>query len=86
MSDDPIRLQNAQQAIRDAYFDHDTGLFTLDCVPGAGKSTVTNHISAEDILRRYVAGDSTPEQRVAVISFTRSEAETFIPELCDRLR
>ncbi|MDL0123184.1 UvrD-helicase domain-containing protein [Halobacterium salinarum] len=86
MSNDPIRLQNAQRDIRDAYFDHDSGLYTLNCVPGAGKSEVTDHISAEDILRRYVAGDSTPEQRVATISFNRSEAEHIIPDICDRLR
>ncbi|WP_323192814.1 UvrD-helicase domain-containing protein [Halostella sp. PRR32] len=86
MSDDPIRLQNAQRDIRDAYFDHDSGLYTLNCVPGAGKSEVTDHISAEDILRRYVAGDPTPEQRVAAISFNRSEAESIIPDICDRLR
>jgi ATP-dependent helicase/nuclease subunit A len=86
MNEEPLRLQNAQRAIRDAYFDNDTGLYTLDCVPGAGKSTVRDDISAEDILRRYVAGDSTPEQRVAVISFTRSEAETIVPDICDRLR
>ena len=86
MNEEPLRLQNAQRAIRDAYFDNDTGLFTLDCVPGAGKSTVTTHIAAEDILRRYVAGESTPEQHVAVISFTRSEAATIIPDICHRLR
>jgi ATP-dependent helicase/nuclease subunit A len=86
VSDDPIRLQNAQRDIRDAYFNHDSGLYTLNCVPGAGKSEVTDHISAEDILRRYVAGDPTPEQRVAAISFNRSEAENIIPDICDRLR
>lgn len=86
MSDDPIRLQNAQRDIRDAYFEHDSGLYTLNCVPGAGKSVVTDHISAEDILRRYVAGDPTPEQRVAAISFNRSEAENIIPDICTRLR
>ncbi|UHQ98907.1 UvrD-helicase domain-containing protein (plasmid) [Natrinema zhouii] len=86
VSDDPIRLQNAQREIRDAYFDHDLGLYTLNCVPGAGKSEVTDHISAEDVLRRYVNGDPTPEQRVAVISFNRSEAENIVTEICDRLR
>ena len=85
MNEEPLRLQNAQRAIRDAYFDHDTGLFTLDCVPGAGKSTVTTHIAAEDILRRYVAGERTPEQCVGVISFTRSEAESIVPGICNRL-
>jgi ATP-dependent helicase/nuclease subunit A len=86
VSDGPIRLQNAQRAIRDAYFRNDSGLYTLNCVPGAGKSEVTNHIAAEDILRRYAEGDATPEQRVAVISFNRSEASGIIPEICDRLR
>jgi ATP-dependent helicase/nuclease subunit A len=86
MSEEPLRLQNAQRAIRDAYFANDTGLYTLDCVPGAGKSTVRDDVGAEDLLRRYVAGDPTPEQRVAVISFSRSEAETIVPDICDRLR
>lgn len=85
-SDEPIRLRNAQRTIRDAYFQHESGLFTLNCVPGAGKSEVSDHIGAEDILRRYVAGDPTPEQRVAVISFNRSEAENLIPDICTRLR
>ena len=85
-SEDPVRLRKAQRAIRDAYFQHDSGLYTLNCVPGAGKSEVTDHIGAEDILRRYVNGDRTPEQRVAVISFNRSEAESIVPEICDRLR
>lgn len=86
MSDDPVRLQNAQRDIRDAYFAHDSGLFTLNCVPGAGKSEVTNHIAAEDILRRHVDGCATPEQRVGVISFNKKEAETIVPEICDRLK
>lgn len=86
MSKDPIRLQNAQRDIRDAYFTHDSGLFTLNCIPGAGKSMVAHHIAAEDLLRRYVMGDSTPEQHVAVISFNRDEAATIVPAICDRLR
>ena len=85
-SDSPIRLRHAQKAIRDAYFRYDSGLFTLACVPGAGKSAVTQHIAAEDVLRRHVDGDPTPEQQVAVISFNRSEAESIIPSICDRLR
>ncbi|MBX0325691.1 UvrD-helicase domain-containing protein [Halomicroarcula sp. F13] len=85
-TDTPIRLRNAQAAIRDAYFDHDCGLFTLSCVPGAGKSTVAYRIAPEDILRRYVAGDPTPEQHVAVVSFNRDEAADIVPALCDQLR
>jgi ATP-dependent helicase/nuclease subunit A len=82
----PLRLRGAQRAIRDAYFDHDSGLFTLSCVPGSGKSTVTTRIAAAEILRRYVDGDSTPEQRIAVISFNRNEAADLIPEICEQLR
>ena len=84
--DNPLVLRGAQQAIRNAYFDYETGLFTLNCVPGAGKSVVAHHIAAEDILRRYVAGDPTPEQHVAVISFNRDEAADIVPKVCDRLR
>jgi len=39
---DPIRLRGAQREIRDAYFASDSGLFTLDCVPGpANRSSPT---------------------------------------------
>ncbi|EMA58749.1 UvrD-helicase domain-containing protein [Halorubrum lipolyticum] len=87
MSDgDPVRLRGAQREIRDAYFAADAGLFTLDCVPGAGKSVVAHHVAAEDILRRYAAGDPTPEQHVAVVSFNRDEAADIAPAICDRLR
>ncbi|MFC7074709.1 UvrD-helicase domain-containing protein [Halovenus rubra] len=86
MSDGPIRLKGAQRSIRDAYFSRESGLYTLNCVPGAGKSVVAHHLPAEDMLRRYVNGDKTPEQHVAVISFTRGEASTILPEVCDRLR
>ncbi len=84
--DDPTRLKGEQRAIRDVYFDNETGLFTLNCVPGSGKSVVAHHIAAEDLLRRYVAGDPTPEQHVAVVSFNRDEAAAIVPEICDRLR
>lgn len=83
---EPIVLKHAQRSIREAYFDHETGLFTLNCVPGSGKSVVAHHIAAEDILRRYVAGDPTPEQHVAVLSFNRDEAAEIIPAVCKRLQ
>lgn len=86
MSNGPIRLRNAQRAIRDVYFDHESGLFTLDCVPGSGKSVVAHHIAAESILCRYVEGDTTPEQHVGVVSFNRSDASNIVPDICDRLR
>ena len=84
--DEPLVLRGAQRAIRDAYVDAETGLFTLDCVPGAGKSVVAHHLAAEDILRRYQAGDLTPEQHVAVVSFNRDEAADIVPQVCARLR
>lgn len=85
-SDEPIRLQNAQRAIRDAYFGSDSGLFTLNSVPGAGKSVVRTDLPAEEMIRLYVDGDPTPEQRVVVVSFNRHEAESIVPDICDRLR
>lgn len=83
---DPLRLEGAQQAIRDAYFAHGSGLFVLDCVPGAGKSAVSHHLPAEEILQRYVNGDQTPEQHIAVVSFARDEASAIVPDVCARLR
>jgi len=53
---------------------------------GAGKSVVAHHVAAEDILRRYAAGDPTPEQHVTVVSFNRDEAADIVPAICDRLQ
>jgi ATP-dependent helicase/nuclease subunit A len=85
-TDNPVRLKNAQKRIREAYFSHESGLFTLSCVPGAGKSTVSDRLAAEEVLRSYVAGDRTPEQHIAVVSFNRDEAVDIIPEICEQLR
>jgi len=84
--DEPVELKGAQKRIRDGFFAHDSGLFTLSCVPGAGKSTVAQRLAPEEILRRYVNGDATPEQHVAVITFNRDEATDIIPEICEQLR
>ena len=84
--DGPIRLQNAQRRIRDAYFDHDAGLFVLNCNPGVGKTVTVVDVGAEELLRRYVDGDPTPEQHVCVISFARDDAASFVPEIIARLR
>lgn len=84
--EEPIRLRGAQRDIRDAYFGHNSGLFTLACVAGAGKSTTAYRIAAEDILRRYVDGDYTPEQHVAVLSFNSDEAAEIVPNVCEQLR
>ena len=84
--DDPIRLKGAQHDIRDSFFSHESGLFTLPCVPGSGKSTTVYRLAPEDILRRYVAGDATPEQHIAIVSFNRDEAAGILPEICEQLR
>ncbi|WP_348611492.1 UvrD-helicase domain-containing protein [Halobaculum rarum] len=84
--DEPTELRDAQKRIRDAYFDQDTGLYVLNCNPGAGKSVTITHVAAEELLRRYVAGDSTPEQHLCVVSFTRDDAADFVPAVIERLR
>lgn len=85
-TDEPIQLKGAQRDIRDAFFAHENGLFTLPCVPGAGKSTAASRLAPEDILRRYVNGDETPEQHIAIISFNRDEAADILPKVCAQLR
>lgn len=84
--DKPIVLRRAQRRIRRAYFDNEPGLFVLNCNPGAGKSVTITDVAAEELLRRYVNGDPTPEQHVCVVSFTRDDAACFVPEVIDRLR
>jgi len=83
---DPTELRDAQRRIRDAYFDHDAGLHVLNCNPGAGKSVTITDVVPEELLRRYVAGDPVPEQRVCVVSFTRDDASDFVPAVIERLR
>ncbi|PGF14406.1 exonuclease V subunit beta [Natrinema sp. CBA1119] len=82
----PIELRDAQRRIRDAYFDHDDGLYVLNCNPGAGKTVTITDVVPEELLRRYVAGDPVPEQRVCVVSFTRDDATAFVPAVIERLR
>ncbi|PGF17204.1 exonuclease V subunit beta [Natrinema sp. CBA1119] len=82
----PIVLRNAQRRIRNAYFDHDSGLFILDSNPGVGKTVTKTDIGAEELLRRFVNGDETPEQSLCVISFNRDEAAAFVPDFTARLR
>ncbi|MFB6296733.1 MAG: UvrD-helicase domain-containing protein, partial [Halobacteriales archaeon] len=84
--ENPIRLRGAQRRLRNAYFEHDSGLFAMQCVPGAGKSVLTHDLAAEELLRRYVDGDPTPELRICVISFNRDEAAGIVPGIIDRLR
>jgi len=82
----PPRLKGAQRRIADAYFGTDSGLFVLNCVPGAGKSFVRDDLAAKELLRRWVDGDPTPEQRLCVITFNRNEAASIKAGIIHRLR
>ncbi|RLM49494.1 UvrD-helicase domain-containing protein [Halorubrum sp. Atlit-28R] len=84
--DDPRRLRNAQATIRDRFVDAESGLFTMNCVAGAGKSLTMQRIAAETIIRRYARGDQTPAQSVAVMSFTTDEAAAIGPGVCEHIR
>lgn len=83
---EPTEPRDAQKLIRDDTFDHDGGLHVLNCNQGAGKSVTITRVAAEELLNRYVADDSTPEQHVCVVSFTRDDAADFVPAVSERLR
>ncbi|MDB2249257.1 UvrD-helicase domain-containing protein [Halorubrum ezzemoulense] len=83
--DEPRRLRNAQATIRDRFVDAESGLFTMNCVAGAGKSLTMQRIAAETIIRRYARGDRTPAQSVAVMSFTTDEAAAIGPGVCEHI-
>ena len=85
-ADPPIRLVGAQRRLADAYDAADAGLFTLDCVPGAGKSVVRTHLAATELLQRWAAGDRTPAQHLCVITFSRAEAASITDEIIARIR
>lgn len=85
-SDDPAELQGAQQRLAAAYFDAETGLFALNCVPGAGKSFVRSDLAARELLRRWERGDRTPEQYLCVLTFNRGEADSLVSDIADRVR
>jgi ATP-dependent helicase/nuclease subunit A len=85
-SDDPAKLQGAQQRLAAAYFDAESGLFALNCVPGAGKSLVRSDLAARELLRRWERGDRTPEQQVCVLTFNRGEADSIVSDIAERVR
>ncbi|GGN16349.1 UvrD-helicase domain-containing protein [Halarchaeum nitratireducens] len=72
-------LRGAQRRLRDAVFAHDSGLFVLDCNPGAGKSTVADRLAAEVLARGRGAGERAPERRLCVTSFARADAAAVGP-------
>ena len=85
-SDDPAELQGAQQRLAAAYFDAESGLFALNCVPGAGKSFVRSDLAARELLRRWQRGDRTPEQHLCVLTFNREEADSLVSDITERVR
>jgi len=86
ITDDPAELQGAQQRLAAAYFDAESGLFTLDCVPGAGKSFARSDIAARELLRRWQRGDRTPEQHISVLTFARGEANSIVSDITERVQ
>jgi ATP-dependent helicase/nuclease subunit A len=80
------RLAGAQAAIRDAFFAADSGLFVLDCGPGAGKSVTADSIAAEDLARKAIAGADSPVETLCLTSFSRDDAASILPGVERALR
>lgn len=79
MSESVPPLKGTQADIHTDYFQHDAGLFVLDCKPGFGKSTTLNQIAAETLVRADAAGSRCPEQQLCVISFSQEDAASIEP-------
>jgi len=77
--DDVPELRGAQRRLREAFLAHESGLFVLDCNPGAGKSTVADRLAAEVLARGRAAGERAPERRLCVTSFARDDAAAVGP-------
>ena len=65
--------------MRDHFFDHDSGLFVLDCTAGFGKSTTAEHIAAESLCVAEGGGSPSPADQLAVVSFARDDAAGIGP-------
>lgn len=85
MSDTVPPLKGTQAAVREDYFEHESGLFVLDCKPGFGKSTTLNEIAAETLVRADAAGEQCPEQQLCAVSFSREDAASIEPGIKDAL-
>lgn len=72
-------LRGAQRRLREAFVAHESGLFVLDCNPGAGKSTVADRLAAEVLARGRAADERAPERRLCVTSFARDDAAAVGP-------
>lgn len=75
-------LEGAQCRIRDEVIGHNSGLFCLDCNPGAGKSTVAEQIVAHVLGRKFTAGEQSPADSCCFVSFARDDAATLAPGVC----
>jgi len=81
MSERIPQLEGAQARIREAFLGHETGLFVLSCTAGFGKSTTAERIAAEVLCTGAHAGTPHPEDRLAVVSFSRDDAASIEPGL-----
>jgi len=73
------QLDGVQARMRTHFFDHDSGLFVLDCTAGFGKSTTAEHIAAESLCLADRTGTPCPEDQLAVVSFARDDAAGIGP-------
>ncbi|MBP1987191.1 UvrD-helicase domain-containing protein [Halolamina salifodinae] len=80
------RLEGAQAEIRDAFFAAESGLFVLDCGPGAGKSVTADSIAAEDLARKARSGGDSPAETLCLTSFSRDDAASILPGVEAALR
>lgn len=78
-SDGYRRLEGAQAEIRDAFFARESGLFVLDCGPGAGKSVTADSVAAEDLARKTAVGAESPAETLCLTSFSRDDAASILP-------
>jgi ATP-dependent helicase/nuclease subunit A len=82
---DVPQLAGAQARIREAFFEHETGLFVLACTAGFGKSTTAERIAAESLCVAAREDTPCPEEHLAVVSFARDDAATIEPGLDEAL-
>ncbi|MEF8859416.1 MAG: UvrD-helicase domain-containing protein [Halolamina sp.] len=78
-SDGYRQLEGVQAEIRDAFFSRESGLFVLDCGPGAGKSVTVDSVAAEDLARKTAVGAESPAETLCLTSFSRDDAASILP-------
>jgi ATP-dependent helicase/nuclease subunit A len=78
-------LRGAQQTIRDAFQTSDSGLYTINCTAGYGKSFTIERVAAETLCRNDATGMQCPEQQICVISFSKDDAASLKPGIREAL-